>query len=132
MPFVQNDKKEAFKSCLPVVETWIQEPSQYAVILRGAIWRSRRIQVLRILDIKWILQLQACMLFVQYDRKEAFENWFSDVKTWIQETSQNAVILRGAVRRSRRIQVLRILGFPKLKNLFLKNQSRGRIQTEVS
>jgi len=72
------------------------------------------------------------MLFVQYDKKEAFENWFSDVKTWIQETSQNAVILRGAVRRSRRIQVLRILGFPKLKNLFLKNQSRGRIQTEVS
>ena len=50
------------------------------------------------------------MLFVQYDKKEAFENWFSDVKTWIQETFQNAVILRGAKRRSRRIQVLKILG----------------------
>ena len=49
------------------------------------------------------------MPFVQNDKKEAFESWFSDVKTWIQETSQNTVILRGAVRRSRRIQVLRIL-----------------------
>ena len=50
------------------------------------------------------------MLYVQYDKKEAFENWFSDVRTWIQETSQNAVILRRAERRSRRIKVLRILG----------------------
>ena len=48
------------------------------------------------------------MPFVQNDKKEAFESCFSDVKTWIQETSQNTVILRG-VRRSRRIQVLRIL-----------------------
>jgi len=49
------------------------------------------------------------MPFVQSDKKEAFKSWFSDVKTWIQEASQNAVILPGAVRRSRRIQVMRIL-----------------------
>ena len=36
------------------------------------------------------------MPFVQYDKKEAFKSCFSDVKTWIQEASQNAVILRGA------------------------------------
>ena len=47
---------------------------------------------------------------MQNDKKDAFESWFSDVKTWIQEASQDAVILRGAERRSRRIQVLRILG----------------------
>jgi len=34
------------------------------------------------------------MPFVQNDMKEAFKSCFSDVKTWIQETSQNAVILR--------------------------------------
>jgi len=34
------------------------------------------------------------MPFVQYDKKEAFESCFSDVKTWIQEASQNTVILR--------------------------------------
>jgi len=50
------------------------------------------------------------MPFVQSDKKEAFKSWFSDVKTWIQETSQNAVILRRAEWRRRRIQVLRILG----------------------
>ena len=50
------------------------------------------------------------MTFVQNDKKEAFESWFSEVRTWIQEASQNAVILRGAIRQSRRIQVLRILG----------------------
>ena len=33
---------------------------------------------------------------VQYDRKEAFGSCFSDVRTWIQDSSQNAVILRGA------------------------------------
>ena len=49
------------------------------------------------------------MPFVQYDKKEAFESCFPDVGTWIQEASQNAVILRGAVRWSHRIQVLRIL-----------------------
>ena len=49
------------------------------------------------------------MPFVQNDKKEAFKSCFSDVKTWIQETSQNAVILRRAIRRSRRIQVLKIL-----------------------
>ena len=118
MSFVQNDKKEAFKSCFSDVGTWIEESSQKKVILRGAIRRSRRIQVLRILDLQWILQIQACMPFVQYDKKEAFESWFSDVKNWIQEASQNTVILCGAERRRRRIQVLRILGFPKLKNLY--------------
>ncbi len=50
------------------------------------------------------------MPFVQNDKKEAFESWFPDVKNWIQKTSQNAVILCRAERRSRRIQVLRILG----------------------
>ena len=49
------------------------------------------------------------MPFVQNDKKEAFESWFSDVKTWIKDSSQNAFILRGAERRNRRIQVLRIL-----------------------
>jgi len=49
------------------------------------------------------------MPFVQNDKKEAFESCFSDVKTWIQEASQKKVILRGAERRSRRIQVLKIL-----------------------
>ena len=49
------------------------------------------------------------MPFVQNDKKEAFQSCFSDVKNWIQQTSQNTVILRGALRRSRRIQVLRIL-----------------------
>ena len=58
------------------------------------------------------------MPFVQYDKKEAFESCFPDVRTRIQETSQTTVILYGAVRRSRRIQVIRILGFPKLKTLF--------------
>ena len=80
---MQNDKKEAFKSYFTDVRTWIQEASQNAVILRGAIRRSRRIQVLRILDIKSILKLQACMLLVQYDKKKAFESWFPDVRTWI-------------------------------------------------
>ena len=42
-------------------------------------------------------------------QKEAFQSCFSDVKNWIQQTSQNTVILRGAVWRSRRIQVMRIL-----------------------
>ena len=42
-------------------------------------------------------------------QKEAFQSCFSDVKNWIQQASQNAVILRGTERRSRRIQVLRIL-----------------------
>ena len=42
-------------------------------------------------------------------QKEAFQSCFSDVKNWIQEASQNAVILRRAIRRSRRIQVLKIL-----------------------
>ena len=110
MPFVQYDKKEAFESCFPDVRTRIQETSQNTVILCGAVRWSRRIQVLRILDLKWILQLQACMPFVQNDKKEAFKSCFSDVKTWIQETSKNAVFLCGAVWRSRRIQVLRILG----------------------
>ena len=50
------------------------------------------------------------MPFVQYDKKEAFENWSPDVRTWIQNSSQNAVILRRALRRIRKIQVLRILG----------------------
>ena len=36
-------------------------------------------------------------------QKEAFQSCFSDVKNWIQQTSQNTVILRGALRRSRRI-----------------------------
>jgi len=72
------------------------------------------------------------MPFVQYDKKEAFESCFPDVRTRIQETSQNTVILNGAVRRSRRIQVIRNLGFPKLKKSLLKNQSMERIQTEVS
>ena len=94
MPFVQYDKKEAFESCFPDVRTRIQETSQNTVILRGAIRRSRRIQVLRFCNIKWILQLHARMPFVQNDKKEAFKSCFSDVKTWIQETSQNAVILR--------------------------------------
>jgi len=58
------------------------------------------------------------MPFVQNDKKEAFKSCFSDVKTWIQDSSKNAIILRGVVRRSRRIQVIRILGFPKLKTLF--------------
>ena len=58
------------------------------------------------------------MPFVQNDKKEAFESCFPDVRTRIQETSQNTVIMYGAVRRSRRIQVIRILGFPKLKTLF--------------
>ena len=49
------------------------------------------------------------MPFVQNDKKEAFESCFSDVKTWIQETSQNTVILRGTVRWSHRIQVMWIL-----------------------
>ena len=110
MPFVQNDKKEAFESWFSDVKTWIQETSQNTVILRGAVRRSRRIQVLRILDIKWILQFQARMPFMQNDKKEAFESCFSDVRTWIQEASKNAVILRGTVMWSRRIQVLRILG----------------------
>jgi len=52
MPFVQNDKKEAFKSCFSDVRTWIQDSSQNAVILRGAKRRSRRIKVLRILEHK--------------------------------------------------------------------------------
>jgi len=73
---------------------------------------------MRILDLQWILQLHAHMPFMQNDKKEAFESWFSEVKTWIQDSSQNTVILRGAERRSRRIQVMRILGFPKLKNLY--------------
>ena len=107
---MQNDKKEAFESWFSDVKTWIQEASKNAVILRGAKRRSRRIQILRILDLKWILQLQACIPFVQNDKKEAFESWFPDVGTWIQEASKNAVILRGAVWRSHRIQVLRILG----------------------
>ena len=72
------------------------------------------------------------MPFVQNDKKEAFKSCFSDVKTWIQEALKNAVILRGTEKRSRSIKVLRILEIPKLKNLLLKNQSRGRIQTEVS
>ena len=42
-------------------------------------------------------------------QKEAFQSCFSDVKNWIQQTPQNAVILRRAIRRSRRIQVLKIL-----------------------
>ena len=62
------------------------------------------------LNIQSTLQLQACMSFVQNDKKEAFESCFSDVKTWIQEASQNTVILRWAEKRRRRIQVLRILG----------------------
>jgi hypothetical protein len=53
--------------------------------------------------------IQACMPFVQNDKKEAFKSCFSDVRTWIQDSSKNAIILRGVVRRSRRIQVLRIL-----------------------
>ena len=57
------------------------------------------------------MQFQACMLFVQNDKKEAFQSCFSDVKNWIQEASKNAVILRGAERRIRRIQVLKILVF---------------------
>ena len=118
MPFVQNDKKEAFENWFPDVRTWVQETSQNTVILCGTERRSRRIQVLRILRHIEVLQLQACIPFVQNDKKEAFKSCFSDVKNWIQEASQNAVILRGAVSRSRRIQVLRILGFPKLKNLY--------------
>ena len=50
MPFVQNDKKEAFKSCFSDVRTWIQDSSKNAIILRGVVRRSRRIQVLRILE----------------------------------------------------------------------------------
>ena len=61
------------------------------------------------LKIHSILQLHACIPFVQNDKTEAFQSCFSDVKNWIQQTSQNTVILRGALRRSRRIQVLRIL-----------------------
>ena len=80
MPLVQNDKKEAFENCFSDVKNWIQDSSQNAVILRGALRRSRRIQVLRILDIKSILQLQARMSFVQNDKKDAFESCFSDVK----------------------------------------------------
>ena len=83
MPFVQNDKKEAFKSCFSDVRTWIQDSSKNAIILRGVVRRSRRIQVLKILDIKSILKLQACMLLVEYDKKKAFESWFPDVRTWI-------------------------------------------------
>ena len=52
MPFVQNDKKEAFKSCFSDVRTWIQDSSKNAIILRGVVRRSRRIQVLRILKHK--------------------------------------------------------------------------------
>ena len=33
---------------------------------------------------------------VQNDRKEGSGSCFSDVRTWIQDSSQNAVILRGA------------------------------------
>ena len=33
---------------------------------------------------------------VQNDKKKAFGSCFSDVRTWIQDSSQNAVILRGA------------------------------------
>ena len=33
---------------------------------------------------------------VQKDRKEAFGSCFSGIRTWIQDSSQNAVILRGA------------------------------------
>ena len=110
MLFVQYDKKEAFENWFSDVRNWIQETSQNTVILRGAVRRSRRLQALRILDLQWILQLQARMPFVQNDKKEPFEICFSDVRTWIQEASQNAVFLRGAERRSRRIQVLRILG----------------------
>tara|TARA_Y100000031_G_scaffold136150_1_gene159968 strand:- start:113 stop:364 length:252 start_codon:yes stop_codon:yes gene_type:complete len=33
---------------------------------------------------------------VQNDKKEDFGSCFSDVRTWIQDSSQNAVILRGA------------------------------------
>ena len=33
---------------------------------------------------------------VQKDRKEGSGSCFSDVRTWIQDSSQNAVILRGA------------------------------------
>ena len=49
------------------------------------------------------------MPFVQNDKKEAIESWFPDVETWIQDSSQNTVILCGAVSWSRRIKVLRIL-----------------------
>ena len=58
------------------------------------------------------------MPFVQNDKKEAFESCFSDFRTWIQETSKNAVFLRGTEKRSRRIQVLMVFGFPNLKNPF--------------
>ena len=132
MPFVQNDKKDAFESCFSDVRTWIQETSQNAVILRRDERRSRRIQVLRILE-NIVGHAISGMHVLRVERqKEAFESCFPDVRTRIQETSQNTVILYGAVRRSRRIQVIRILGFPKLKKSLLKNQSRGRIQTEVS
>ena len=33
---------------------------------------------------------------LQNDKKEDFGSCFSDVRTWIQDSSQNAVILRGA------------------------------------
>jgi virulence-associated protein VapD len=109
MPFVQNDKKEAFKSCFSDVRTWIQDSSKNAIILRGVVRRSRRIQVLRILKHK-VDSATSGMHVLRVERqKEAFQSCFSDVKNWIQQTSQNTVILRGALRRSRRIQVLRIL-----------------------
>ena len=109
MPFVQNDKKEAFKSCFSDVRTWIQEASQNAVILRGAVRRIRRIQVLRILG-NIVGHAISGMHVLRVERqKEAFQSCFPDVRTWIQDSSKNAIILRGVVRRSRRIQVLRIL-----------------------
>ena len=91
-------------------KTWIQETSQNAVILRRAIRRSRRIQVLRILE-HIVGHAISGMHVLRVERqKEAFQSCFSDVKNWIQQASQNAVILRGTERRSRRIQVLRTLG----------------------
>ena len=90
-------------------KTWIQETSQNAVILRRDERRSRRIQVMRILE-NIVGHAISGMHVLRVERqKEAFQSCFSDVKNWIQQTSQNTVILRGALRRSRRIQVLRIL-----------------------
>ena len=71
------------------------------------------------------------MPFVQNDKKEAFESCFSDVKNLIQEASQKS---HSAQSRKAEPQnpSTEDSWISEVEKSLLKNQLRGRIQTEVS
>ena len=72
------------------------------------------------------------MPFVQNDKKEVIENWFPYGRTWIQDSSKKCCHSALSLKAESQNPSIEDSWISEVEKHLLKNQSRGRIQTEVS